>query len=89
MSQLVKSQSDLIAVITSDEHGDNLVLIKSDNGTIDQLLKDKPLGASITFEEVKHPAYGKLVMPTIRRGFNQCNTEITRKFFSDLPETYT
>ena len=78
MSKQAKSRPDLIAIVTIDEHGDGLVIIKKDNGTIDQVLKEKALGTSITFESVTHPAYGEIVIPHLRRGFKQCNTEVMR-----------
>lgn len=78
MSKQVKYQYDLVAIVTIDENGDNLLFVKKDNGTVATLLKEMPLGASVTFETLIHPSYGEIVVPHIRRGFNQCNTETMR-----------
>lgn len=78
MSQQVKHHCDLVAIVTVDEYADPLVLVKKDKGYVEGLLKAKTLGTSITFETLSHPAYGDIVIPHVRHGFNQCNTEEVR-----------
>lgn len=68
MSQQASAHCDLVGVVSNDEYGDGLTIIKANNGTTDHLMKEMPVGTSITFEEIVHPAYGRVVIPVIRRG---------------------
>jgi hypothetical protein len=86
MSSQGKSPSDLVAIVSVDEHGDSVMLIKTNRGKLGDLMVDRPLGTSVTFERIEHPAYGSITIPVIRRGSKQCDTSVMRALIKDKEE---
>lgn len=84
MSAQVKSQYDLVGIHCLNENGDDLMIVKANRGTIAMVMEEAPLGTSITFETIKHPSFGDIVIPVIRRGFKQCDTKVTRCLLQQL-----
>ena len=70
MSQQAKAHCDLVGIVTIDEYGDDIMLIKKNNGSTDDVVNQGVVGTSITMEEHDHPSHGVIIIPVIRRG--QC-----------------
>ena len=78
MSRQVQTRCDLVAIVTIDDHGDDAMVIKKNNGSTDDVIRDAILGTSITMELHNHPSYGEIVLPVIRRGQCQFNNRSVR-----------
>lgn len=83
MSQQASAHCDLIGLVSYDEHGDYVMFIKANRGTTDHVMKEMPVGTSITFESVEHPSFGKLVIPVIRRGRHPLNVRTIRTLLQE------